>query len=78
MERDEGLDQFQLLEEKVDYLIRFIEAFKKEKETFIEKNRIQEDRIADLMSEMKLIKGARDKAKQKISSLLAKIEQLDI
>jgi FtsZ-binding cell division protein ZapB len=78
MERDEGLDQFQLLEEKVDYLIRFIEAFKKEKETFIEKNRIQEDRIADLMSEMELIKGARDKAKQKISSLLAKIEQLDI
>ena len=78
MERDEGLDQFQLLEEKVDSLIRFIEAFKKEKETFIEKNRIQEDRIADLTSEMECIKVAHDKAKQKISSLLAKIEQLDL
>ena len=78
MERDEGLDQFQLLEEKVDSLIRVIEAFKKEKETLTEKNRIQEDRIADLVSEMEFIKGARDKAKQKISSLLAKIEQLDI
>jgi FtsZ-binding cell division protein ZapB len=78
MERDGGLDQFQLLEEKVDSLIRFIEAFKKEKTTLIEKNRIQEDRIVDLVSEMELIKGARDKAKQRVSSLLAKIEQLDI
>ena len=72
------LEQFQLLEEKVDSLIRFVEAFKKEKETFIEKTRIQEEKIADLMSEMELIKGARDKAKQKISSLLSKLEQLEL
>ena len=78
MERDGGLDQFQLLEEKVDSLIRFIEAFKKEKETLIEKTRIQEEKITDLRNEMELTKGARDKAKQMISSLLAKIEQLDL
>ena len=78
MERDGELDQFQLLEKKVDSLIRFIEAFKNEKETFIEKIRIQEDKIADLMSEMELVKGARDNAKTMISSLLAKIDQLDL
>ena len=78
MERDGELDQFQLLEERVDSLIRFIEAFKKEKETFIEKIRIQEDKIADLTREMALIKEARDKAKQRISSLLEKVEHLDL
>jgi FtsZ-binding cell division protein ZapB len=78
MERDGELDQFQLLEARVDSLIRFIEAFKKEKETFIEKIRVQEDKIADLTNEMELLKEARNKAKQRISSLLDKVEQLDL
>ncbi len=78
MERDGELDQFQLLEARIDSLIRFIEAFKKEKETFIEKIRVQEDKISDLTNEMGLLKEARDKAKQRISSLLDKVEQLDL
>lgn len=78
MERDGELDQFQLLEERVDSLIQFIEAFKKEKESFNEKIRIQEEQIKDLMVEIELLKQARDRAKRMISSLLAKIEQLDI
>lgn len=78
MERDGELDQFQLLEARVDSLIRFIEAFKKEKETFIEKIRVQEDKITDLTNEMELLKEARNKAKQRISSLLDKVEQLDL
>lgn len=78
MERDEGLDQFQLLEEKVDSLIQFIEAFKKEKESSVEMIRVQEERIAGLKGDIKYLKGARDRAKQMISSLLAKIEKLDL
>jgi hypothetical protein len=78
MERDGELDQFQLLEERVDSLIQFIEAFKKEKESSIERSRIQEKKIADLTGDIKLLKGARDRAKQMISSLLAKIEQLEL
>ena len=62
MERDGELDQFQLLEARVDSLIRFIEAFKKE----------------NLTNEMELLKEARNKAKQRISSLLDKVEQLDL
>ncbi len=78
MERDGELDQFQLLEERVDSLIQFIEAFKKEKESSIERVRIQEEKIADLTGDIEFLKGARDRAKQMISSLLAKIEQLEL
>ncbi len=78
MERDGELDQFQLLEERVDSLIQFIEAFKKEKESSIERIRIQEEKIADLTGDIEFLKGARDRAKQMISSLLAKIEQLEL
>ncbi len=78
MERDGELDQFQLLEERVDSLIQFIEAFKKEKESSTEKIRNQEEKIADLTGDIEFLKGARDRAKQMISSLLAKIEQLEL
>ena len=78
MESDGELDQFQLLEERIDSLIQFIEAFKKEKESSIERIRIQEEKIADLTGDIEFLKGARDRAKQMISSLLAKIEQLEL
>ena len=78
MEGDGEMDQFQLLEERVDSLIRFIEAFKKEKESLIEKIRLQEEKIVDLTGDVALFKGAQDRAKQMISSLLAKIEQLEL
>ena len=78
MERDGELDQFQLLEEKVDSLIQFIEAFKKEKESSIEKIRIQDEKIAVLTGDIEFLNGARERAKQMISSLLAKIEQLEL
>ena len=78
MERDGGLDQFQLLEEKVDSLIQFIEAFKKEKASSVEKIRIREKKIADLKDDIQYLKGAQDRAKQMISSLLARIEKLEL
>ena len=78
MERDGEIDQFQLLEEKVDSLIQFIEVYKQEKESLSEKIRLQEKKIAGLTGDMKQLQGARDKAKQMISSLLSKIEQLEL
>ena len=78
MERDGELNHFQLLEERVDSLIQFIEAFKKEKESSIERFRIQEEKIADLKGDKKLLLRARDRAKQMISSLLTKIEKLEL
>ena len=78
MERDGELNHFQLLEKRVDSLIQFIKAFKKEKESSIERFRIQEEKIADLKGDIELLLRARDRAKQMISSLLTKIEKLEL
>lgn len=74
---EEGVDQFQLLEDKIDNLIEMIKNLKSEKESFAEKFQIQEKKLADLTREMEGLKSGRDKAKQRILSLLEKMEQLD-
>jgi chromosome segregation ATPase len=78
MFKTEEMDQFQALEAKVDSLIKFTLSLKKEKESLLEKLHIQEERIADLTSELETLKGSRDKAKQRVLSLLEKLEQIEI
>jgi chromosome segregation ATPase len=78
MFKTEEMDQFQVLEAKVDSLIKFAHALKKEKESLLEKLHIQEEKIADLISELESLKGSRDKAKQRVLSLLEKLEQIEI
>jgi hypothetical protein len=74
---EEGVDQFQLLEDKIDNLIEMIKSQKKEKESFAEKFQIQEEKLTDLAKEVDRLKSGRDKAKQRILSLLEKMEQID-
>ena len=78
MFRTEEMDQFQVLEAKVDSLIKFAHSLKKEKESLLEKLHIQEGKIADLISELETLKDSRDKAKQRVLSLLEKIEQIEV
>ncbi|MBC8420573.1 MAG: cell division protein ZapB [Proteobacteria bacterium] len=73
---EDGVDQFQLLEDKVDGLIEMIKTLKNEKESFVEKFQIQEEKLADLTQQVEGLKSGRDKAKQRIISLLEKIEQI--
>ena len=73
---EEGVDQFQLLEDKIDNLIEMIKSLKSEKESFAEKFQIQEEKLADLTKEVEGLKAGRDKAKQRILSLLEKMEQI--
>lgn len=73
---EEGVDQFQLLEDKIDDLIEMIKSLKSEKESFAEKFQIQEEKLADLTQEVEGLKSGRDKAKQRILSLLEKMEQI--
>ena len=73
---EEGVDQFQLLEDKIDNLIEMIKNLKKEKESFAEKFQIQEEKLTDLAKEVDRLKSGRDKAKQRILSLLEKMEQI--
>ncbi len=78
MEKGVEVDQFQLLEEKVDSLIRLMGSYKKEKESLVEKINIQEEKISDLTGELNHLKAARDMAKKRIVSLLEKIEQIEM
>ena len=73
---EEGVDQFELLEDKIDNLIEMIKILKKEKESFAEKFQIQEEKLADLTKEVEGLKSGRDKAKQRVLSLLEKMEQI--
>ena len=78
MQKAEEKDQFEILETRVDSLIRFAGSLKKEKESLLEKVSIQEEKIADLSGEVESLKAARDKAKQRIISLLEKLDQINI
>ena len=61
---------------KIDNLIEMIKSLKREKESFAEKFQIQEEKLADLTKEVEGLKSGRDKAKQRILSLLEKMEQI--
>ena len=73
---EEEVDQFQLLEEKIDSLIETSMAFKSEKEALEEKLRIEEEKVSDLNSKIETLRSGRNDAKQKIMSLLEKMEQV--
>ena len=78
MEIGEETDKFQLLEEKVDSLIKYITLLRNEKDQLMEKIHAQEGKIEDLTGEVARLKEVRDNAKQRMVSLLEKIEKLDI
>jgi chromosome segregation ATPase len=78
MFKTEEMDQFQVLEAKVDSLIKFTHSLKKERESLLEKLHIQEGKIADMNSELETLKGSRDKAKQRVISLLEKLEPIEV
>lgn len=78
MENVDELDQFEVLEKKLDSLIGYAQTLKREKEALSEQVQIQEGKISNLTNEIESLRSARDQAKQRIISLLEKIEQLDV
>ena len=79
------VDQFQLLEEKIDSLIALVtdlrnekEDLRNEKERLAEKVQIQEKKITELTEQTVDLDANRDRVKQRIVSLLEKIKQVDI
>jgi FtsZ-binding cell division protein ZapB len=77
MDISEEVDQFKILEEKIDKLIDYIAALKREKEALAEKNQTQEERLADLTDQLENSRTATDGVKQRIAGLLEKMEQID-
>ena len=78
MDIEGGIDQFQLLEQKVESLIDLITVLRNEKETLTQKTRFQEEKITDLTEESDSLKRGKDEAMQRIASLLEKIEQIGL
>jgi len=78
MEQKTEMDHFGLLEEKVGSLIDRIASLKKEKESLEEILQVRDERIKEFSQEVEMLKAARDKARDRILSLLEKIGQLDI
>ncbi len=70
------VDQFDVLEQRIDLLIESITSLKKENAVLAERAQIQEERLSDLGAQVEKLKEARDKAKQRIIALLEKLEQI--
>jgi len=77
-QREDELDQFQVLEEKIETLIRHVTSVRKEKEELAEKIRVQDGKIASLMSDVERLTRSRDKARERIFSLLEKLKQAGV
>ncbi len=73
----EEVDQFQLLEEKIDRLISFVTKLKQEKISLEEKIQEQEQLIAELRDQVEELQADKERAKERISYVLTKIDQID-
>jgi len=78
MEQQDEMDYFKVLEEKVGVLIAQITSLKEERESLREKIQQQERNILDFTREIENLKSNRDKARERIVSILEKIEQMGI
>lgn len=70
------MDQFLMLEEKVDVLIKAINVLTQERDSLKQKFQAQQEKMAQASREIEELKSAREDAKQRITSLLDKIEKV--
>ena len=78
MEPQEQVDSFKILEDKVEMLISHVKALRDEKTGLERKIQEKERIISDLNMELSGLRDIKNKAKDKIDSILAKINELDI
>ncbi|MBW2065760.1 MAG: cell division protein ZapB [Deltaproteobacteria bacterium] len=78
MENMEETDHFEILEAKIDSLASYINTLKREKESLAEKVGGLEERVADLAKEVESLKASRERARQRVISLLEKIDKIAI
>lgn len=78
MELIGDLEQFDVLEEKIDALLDLVGRLREENKSLSEKVQIQEEKIADLSQQVEVLKSGRDRAKQKVVQLLEKLENVEV
>ena len=77
METSEEIGPFQVLEKKVEALIVYTASLKQEKERLVEKLHTEEEKTRQLMNKIKELKAARVNVKQRVATLLERIERVD-
>ena len=78
MKKETEIDNFALLEERINALIDLVGSLRKDKDALAEKIQDQEVKITDLNREVEQLKAVRENARARVVSLLEKIEGLDI
>lgn len=78
MEQQERIDIFKVLEEKVEVLINQIRSLRDDKELLKKENQEKERVIAKLTGELEELKEIKDTTKNRIESIIHKIENLEM
>jgi uncharacterized coiled-coil DUF342 family protein len=73
----EETDQFQILREKGDALMAYTASLKEENERLVERLHIEEGKTSELMDEIEYFRASRVNFRQRVATLLEKIEQVD-
>lgn len=77
MELDE-LEQFGLLEQKIESLISFANSLKQEKISLEKRVQGQGEKIDSLTKQIEMLKADRDLVRKRIATLLEKIEEFNL
>ena len=78
MKQWEEMEYFDTLEEKVENIITQLISLRDERQSFKKKILEQERNLANLNAKLENFMQIKDKARQKIESILDRIEQLDV
>lgn len=71
-------DYFKLLEDKVSELIAKMQKLKDEKETYVNTIDEQKNLIADLNDELNQLRETKNQAKDRITTIIEKIDKLAV
>ena len=78
MELTTDTDYFKLLEDKIGELINKMQAFKNEKESLLKTINDQKSQIDTLTNELKDLRESKNRAKERITTIIEKIDKLAV
>ncbi len=78
MEFTMDTDYFKLLEDKIGELIARVQEMKNEKESYLQTIEEQKSKIESMSSELYSLKETNNQAKERISNIIEKIDQLAV
>ena len=78
MELTAETDYFKLLEDKIGELVKRMQEIKNEKESFLKTINDQKSQIDTLTNELKGLRESKQQAKERITTIIEKIDKLAV